>query len=125
MKDEVKNWIKQAQSDLESAEKTLEIKKFYVSAFLSQQAVEKALKAYIINEKGELIKTHSVSKLSREAKVPKEFLAKISNLEPIYQETRYPDVSAKIPAEEFEEQDAVELYNIAEEVLQWVEKNLK
>lgn len=44
MKKEVENWWKQAQRDLESSEKNIAIKQFYVSAFMSQQATEKALK---------------------------------------------------------------------------------
>ena len=92
---------------------------------MSQQAVEKALKALYIKERKELLKTHSVSRLARELKLLEKLQQKISLLEPIYQETRYLDISSKIPAEEFEENDAVEFYNIAEEVLEWIRKKIK
>lgn len=39
-------WWKQAKRDLKSAKNSLNSKDYYVSALLSQQAVEKALKAY-------------------------------------------------------------------------------
>ena len=48
---EVENWWKQAQRDLISANNSLNAKDFYLSAFMSQQAVEKALKAVLIKEK--------------------------------------------------------------------------
>jgi HEPN domain-containing protein len=57
--------------------------------------------------------------------LPKTLLVKISLLEPVYQETRYPDVSSKLPAEEFEEKDAIELVNNAQEVLEWVKKKIR
>ena len=124
MKQEIKYWIKQAEDDLDSAEKNIDIKKYYVSSFLSQQSVEKSLKALALKIEKRLIKTHSVSKLGKLLKLPENLLARISTLEPIYQETRYPDVSSKVPSEEFEEKDAAEFLNIAEEVLEWVKKKL-
>ncbi len=124
MKKEIENWLKQAEADLRSAENSLNSKDYYLSAFMSQQSVEKALKASYIKEKKELLKTHSVLRLAQELKLPDSLITKISLLEPVYQETRYPDISSKIPAEEFEEKDAVELFNIAEEVLEWVRKEL-
>lgn len=125
MNKEIENWWKQAEADLQSSENSLNSKDYYLSAFMSQQAAEKALKALYIKSKNELIKTHSVSKLGKLNNAPIEILNKLSLLEPIYQETRYPDISSKIPAEEFEEKDAIELFNAAEEVLEWVRKKIK
>lgn len=121
---EIENWWKQAQRDLISANNSLNAKDFYLSAFMSQQAVEKALKALMLKEKKTLIKTHNISKIAKLLNVPDVLLIKIAALEPVYQETRYPDVSSKIPAEEFEEKDAIDFFNIAEEVLEWIKKKL-
>lgn len=125
MRKEIENWWKQAEYDLEAAEKNIKINKYYISAFLSQQAVEKSLKALYIQEKKELLKTHNVSRLAQELDLPEELIKKISLFETVYQETRYPDLASTIPAEEFEEKDAVELFNIAEETLQWLKKKMK
>jgi len=125
MKEEIERWLKQAENDLDSSEENIKIGKYYVSAFLSQQAVEKALKALYIQEKKELLKTHSVSRLAQEVKLPIELIKKISLLEPIYQESRYPDIASKIPSEEYEEKDASEVFNIAEEVIEWIRKKIK
>ncbi|PIN91205.1 DNA-binding protein [Candidatus Pacearchaeota archaeon CG10_big_fil_rev_8_21_14_0_10_32_14] len=124
MKTEIEFWIKQAEDDLDSAEKNISIGKFYVSAFLSQQSVEKSLKALALNSEKKLIKTHSVSMLAKLLKLPQDMIKKISMIEPLYQETRYPDVASKVPSEEFDENDANEFLNIAEEVLQWIKQKL-
>ena len=124
MKKEIENWLRQSEDDLDSAKKNIEIRKYYVSSFLSQQSVEKSLKALVLKKEGKLIKTHNVSKLGKILNIPKELLIKITHIEPVYQETRYPDVASKTPSEEFEEKDAVEFFNIAQEVLEWVKKML-
>ena len=43
MRKEVTNWIKQANKDLEVAEKTFNIKEYYSAVFWCQQAIEKGL----------------------------------------------------------------------------------
>ncbi len=101
MRTEVENWWRQAKEDFNSAKFNDFGKKYYVCAFLCQQAVEKALKALYILEKENLFKTHHLLRLARDLNFPEQLLKKISTLEPVYQETRYPDVSKNIPAEEF------------------------
>ena len=105
-------------------DKNLEIKQYYVSSFMAQQAVEKALKSFYIQEKKVLKKTHSISSLAKDLNLPTQLLIKISELEPIYQKTRYPDITNKIPAEEFEKSDVEEFINTAQEVIEWIEKKL-
>ena len=94
------------------------------ASFLAQQAVEKALKSFYIQEKKVLKKTHSISSLAKDLNLPTQLLIKISELEPIYQKTRYPDITNKIPAEEFEKSDVEEFINTAQEVIEWIEKKL-
>lgn len=125
MKIEISDWIKQAQVDLGTARYNLQGKIYYASAFFSQQSVEKALKAYYIQEKNTIKKTHSVSSLAKELKLPKELLSKIIELEEIHRTARYPGISQKIPSEEIEEEDAINFCNIAQEVLKWIEIKLK
>lgn len=124
MKEESSVWLRQAERDLQSAQNSLESRDFYVASFLCQQVAEKALKALYIDEKGELLKTHNISKLGKELSVPDALLAGISELEPVYQETRYPDASSKIPSEEYSETDANDFLRTAHEVLEWVQNKL-
>lgn len=124
MREEIRNWWKQAKADFHSAENMFNSGDYYFSAFACQQAVEKGLKALMLKEKSELIKTRNILKIAKLLDLPKELLIKISNLEPVYQETRYPDVSSKIPAEEFEKKDADEFLSIAKEVMEWIKKKI-
>ena len=50
MREEVNRWWKQSLKDLESAKKNFSIDEYYVSAFLCQQAVEKALKSFEVHQ---------------------------------------------------------------------------
>ena len=108
MRKEINNWWKQAERDLISAENSFNSGDFYVSAFMSQQVVEKALKALVLKEKKESIKTHNITKLGKLLNLPQNLLSKLASLESVYQETRYSDVSSKLPSEEFEEKDTLE-----------------
>ncbi len=125
MMTESNNWLKQAEADLRSSENSLKSRDYYLSAFMSQQAVEKGLKAVYIEKKRSLLKTHSISALAKELMLPSNLLNKISDLETVYQETRYPDVSKKIPAEEYGENDATDLLNVAMEVMIWIRNQMK
>jgi len=125
MRKEIVNWWKQSEADIKSAKNSFTSRDYYASAFWCQQAVEKALKALMIKEKKELIKTHNLSKIAKLLNIPHALLIKISALEPIYQETRYPDVSSKIPAEEFEEKDANGFLSDASEVIAWIRNKIK
>ncbi len=51
----------------------------------------------------------------------------IPNLNPVYQESRYFDarVDNKIPSEQYDEENAKEYYNNAEDILKWIAKKLK
>ncbi len=79
----------------------------------------------IWDKNNELIKTHNISKLAKAANLPETLIEKVAALEPVYQETRYPDVSSEIPADEFDENDAEKFSTFAEEVLEWIEKKIQ
>jgi HEPN domain-containing protein len=118
-------WLKQAEIDYDTASYNLEGKIYYASANYSQQAIEKALKALVIFKKGEIVKTHNITKIAKDCEMPRELIIKISIIEPIFKESKYPDISNKVPAEEYEEKDAIEFLNSAEEVIKWVKNQLK
>ncbi len=125
MRKEVENWFKQAKKDLEAAEKNLKIKEYYITAFLSHQAAEKALKAYILFKKRVPAEGHSLIFLARLANVPKRFLPFLRKLSPQYFISRYPDIVEETPYELYDESQAKELLKIAKEVIEWIEKRLK
>jgi HEPN domain-containing protein len=63
--DFVQQWIKKAESDLKAAEILLraDVDDCFLSAFHSQQAAEKFLKAYLIRHQLEFRKTHDLEEL--------------------------------------------------------------
>lgn len=117
-------WLKQAEADFDAARYNLEGKKYYVCANYSQQTAEKALKALWISKNKDLIKTHSITSLAKKLGVSDKLILKIASLEPIFRESKYPDVSETIPAEEYDKEDSIEFLNIAKEVLLWVKKQI-
>ena len=122
MGNEFKNWLKQAEADIKTAENSLKSKDYYASAFWSQQATEKIIKSLLIKKKNRLIKIHDLVVLGRMAELPADLLEKVKLLSGIYTESRYGIIEDKIPAEKFKEKDASEFLNIAHEVLKWVGK---
>ena len=91
------DWLSTAKSDLEFAEVGL-AKKFPVqTCFLSQQAVEKALKGVLVFLKRPYPKTHSLLELSR--LVPeldlKPHRLNLTILDGYYAPLRYPDALPK------------------------------
>lgn len=126
MRRESIRWWKQALEDLKVAEKNLENKLFYVCAFFSQQAVEKALKALYIESKRETQpRTHDLTELGEKLKVPANIMDKLIELNPEFVVTRYPDAANGIPAKMYNQRIASSHLQKAKEVVEWVRKRLK
>jgi len=66
MMKEAERWLSQGRNDLEAAKWNAEGKFFAQACFLSQQAAEKALKAYLFYIGKRKIITHSTYSLARE-----------------------------------------------------------
>lgn len=64
MKDIEKEWIKQAEEELDMADFLLQGGYFKGSCYHAQQSVEKALKASLFKKGWELEKTHSAARLT-------------------------------------------------------------
>lgn len=120
MRKETENWWKQADKDLESAKRIMELGEHQVSAFLSQQAVEKALKALLIETTGNFPRIHDIVELSRRVKAPSKIIELCAVINPAYTSTRYPDV-----ASEFDKGEVEEIVKSAKEILEWTKKELK
>ncbi|MBI2451955.1 HEPN domain-containing protein [Candidatus Pacearchaeota archaeon] len=124
MKDEAGKWLKQAKADLRTARNSLKSKDFYASVFWSQQAVEKSLKAVIIEKIGELIKIHDLVILGRKSAIPDKLSIDCERLSKIYIDSRYGVIDNEIPAEKFGKKEADEFLKIARSILKWCEKEI-
>ena len=69
-------------------------------------------------------KIHDVVALSRMADAPNNVIENCKVIAPYYTETRYPDLSEKIPAEAFSKEEVNEVIQLAGEVLKWAKKSL-
>lgn len=74
MKDsrEIKDWLRKAEKEMNTARANLEIGEYDAAAFYSHQAAEKALKALFILKFHRLWKTHDLVALSEKLGAPEE-----------------------------------------------------
>lgn len=119
-------WWRQSQRDFENAKKNMELKEYYLCAFLVQQAVEKGLKSYYIIKKEEYPdKTHSLIYLGKELKVPEDKLSNLRQINPDFIYTRYPDMDGVTPYEAYDEKIAISRIEMGEDILKWLEEMIK
>lgn len=119
MREEIENWWKQSEKDLKAAKNSLNSGDYEWACFQTQQAVEKALKAVYIKKYKRLLKIHDLVLLARKINAPKEIIVLCSKINPSYTDTRYPDLSKS-----YTEEDAKEILNFSEEILEWIKNNL-
>ncbi len=128
MRLEVMYWLEQGKQDLESAKKILGIGIYYVTAFYCHQAIEKVLKAAIMEKKRKTPpQDHNIRRLLFELtqSPPKEIVKAVTRVNPFYFISRYPDAAAGLPSEMVDKDLAEELVGYAELVVKWVEDYLK
>ena len=102
-------WLKKANTDLRVAEKLLEINEEpWVVVFHAQQAVEKALKAYLVLHNKHFGKVHNIARLIDLCmEIDKDFSylydIGVYKLYPLAIEARYPDMEVEIIKSEAED----------------------
>ena len=119
---EGRRWLVQAENDLRFAELASRERFFAQACFNSQQAAEKALKAFLYARGAEQVMGHSVADLAAEcARLEPEFAElkeRAAPLDQFYLSTRYPNsLPGGIPAEAFTARDAERALEMAREVI--------
>ncbi|MFQ6107210.1 MAG: HEPN domain-containing protein [Thermoplasmata archaeon] len=115
-KEIAKKWLKQALHDLEMAGRNIDIEGYDIAAFLSHQAVEKLLKAIFALEGREFPRIHYIDELAHQLTVTEEVMSQVHALTADYTLTRYPDVSEKVPCEQYDRETAKEKVESAKKV---------
>ena len=123
-------WLEQAVEDLTSAEILFQNRRYYLVCFLSQQIVEKALKAVIYYDGEGLVLGHSVKNLiervsSMDIKF-KQLKDKLPILDSYYIPTRYPNgLPDGIPADVFTQEAAQNALELAKSTVEFVQKYIE
>lgn len=89
MKEETREWLRKAKSDLDDARFNIQGNRSQLGAFMLQQAVEKALKALQIEKRETFERTHDLVKLASSMEIPQKFQRTLEELNPIYTGFRY------------------------------------
>jgi HEPN domain-containing protein len=123
-------WLEQAVEDLTSAEILFQNRRYYLVCFLSQQIVEKALKAVIYYDGEDLVLGHSVKNLiERVSSIDikfKQLKEKLPILDSYYIPTRYPNgLPDGIPADVFTQEAAQNALELAKSTVEFVQKYIE
>lgn len=124
--EEGRRWLEQARADLHGAKVLFDHQVYHITCFISQQAAEKAIKAYLYARGEEIVTGHSVSALCAWAEdYDKGFSSlreEISLLDSFYIPTRYPNgLPDGIPAKVFTRKPAGEALQMAEKAISFVQ----
>ena len=122
-------WFRQAERDLEDAAFLRQGERYNLACFLSQQAAEKAVKAYLYKRGAEDVWGHSLLDLCEDAKIFEMFFdtikAEARQLDKYYDVTRYPEyLPSGIPAEAFDDIDAERALELAGIVVDFVSQRI-
>lgn len=122
---EGRRWLDQAIADLYWTERLARDGAHHLACFLSQQIVEKAVKAFLYSRGEEIVLGHSVERLcSAAASYEPEFAERAkrwSLLDGYYIPTRYPNgLPAGIPADVFTSEASSGAVRMAREAVEWV-----
>ena len=125
---EEQRWLGQAEKDLESARDSSKAGHYEWACFQSQQAAEKALKAFLYSKGLRAILTHSIRELVLDCSKYESDFSNLVNqakvLDTYYIPTRYPNglVGNEIPAQYYSEEDASQCINYAGLILRTVKR---
>lgn len=126
MSDRYKEWLKQADYDIDTAEAMYSSERYFYAVFMCHLAIEKAFKGLYVKILNEIPpKTHNLLYLlNKIGKRPEEGLEKfITKLNLASIATRYPDDLAKIQLA-YNAEITSEMIAKSKEVLQWVKTTL-
>ena len=123
MKEEVLNWLKQAESDMRKAKLLFAGREYDGVTFYSQQAAEKALKSVHLYKDFGIIKTHDLFILGKKVGLAKDLIEKAILLNPFYTSSRYPLISEEQIISD--EESAKDSLNHSTEILKWCKQQIK
>lgn len=128
MREEACDWLESSIVDLEEAKEAYKRGSYHLALFLAHQAVEKALKAYLIGlKRTRPPKTHDLVELITLAglQLDSTDLEMISELSPYYVISRYPNAGLRRPWKEISQGTTRRLLAASEKIVNVVKTNLE
>lgn len=120
------SWLNQARSDLVWGRDSLKSGHYAQTCFVAQQVGEKALKALAFLRGNDIVKSHSLVKISHELGINGEIKKAANRLDLYYISTRYPDSlpDSGVPSEYFDKEQATEALDMASMIIDKIEKEI-
>ena len=122
-----RDWLEQAERDLQRAQLDVEYAYWEWACFTSQQAAEKAVKALLMN-RGYTAWGHSITAMLRrltEPQSPPEVIERAQLLDAYYIPARYPNGFAEgKPADYFNQRQAREAIHAATDIIRFCKDHL-
>ena len=127
---EVLSWLREAQADLRRALRAFEDSDYALSAFMSQQACEKAFKAaHLAFLRKAYPKTHDLTMLYSEVKehlrLPDDVVELLPEVSQYYVTARYPSAGLEVPSESVSRVQALRALEVAKKVVEAVENGVR
>lgn len=121
-REEAINWLKEANYDLSRAKRSLAEGDYALSAFMSQQAVEKAFRALIIAlRRISPPRTHDLVRLFEELRelitLPQDIIDRLPEVSQYYISARYPNAGLEVPSERINRVQAERALEVASTVV--------
>jgi len=122
-------WLAKAEEDFEVAKLCFREQYFAQACFLSQQVIEKSLKAFLVSKRGSYPRQHRVVKLAAlcgEIKSDLDLLKdELKLIDEFYIPTRYPDaIPGGLPGGSPDAQDANKALETAAKVIELIRNRL-
>jgi HEPN domain-containing protein len=126
--EKTRKWLERVDYDLQTADAMLNSGRYIYTIFMCQQAVEKAMKAYISNTGNEILPIHNLRRLAENSglinELNEEKLIKLDFLSQYYINARYKEDITELSkgiTKEFSE----EIIVFTKETVKWVIQKMK
>lgn len=128
MKKEAEEWARIAMEELQSAEYLCEKSLFRMVCYHAQQAVEKVLKALLVENEIDFPRTHNILDLNNAVK-QLQYKSALSDEDAVFlngiYKTRYPLDLGLLPSGEPTKEDAERALHIAQKMRDWFKEILE
>lgn len=126
--DKTKNWLERVDYDLQTADAMLNTGRYIYAVFMCQQAIEKAMKAFINNTGNEVLPIHNLRRLAENSglitELNEEQLIKLDYLSQYYINARYKEGIAEL-SRGITKEFSADIIIFAKEMIKWVIQKMK